>query len=52
MPAQLEPAMRMIAERDGLLVGELDGHLDEESRLILIRRLVREGLLEVAGADG
>jgi lysine-specific demethylase/histidyl-hydroxylase NO66 len=51
MPAALEPAMRWLAGRDAFRVGDLAEHLgDEESRLVLVRRLVREGLLEVPGA--
>jgi bifunctional lysine-specific demethylase and histidyl-hydroxylase NO66 len=46
MPARLAPAMATILERDRLAVAELAGHLDRESRLVLVRRLVREGLLE------
>ncbi len=49
MPGWLAPAMRDIAERDRLTVGELAGHLDEAGRMVLVRRLIREGLLEVAG---
>jgi bifunctional lysine-specific demethylase and histidyl-hydroxylase NO66 len=46
MPARLAPAMRAILARDRLVVGDLAGHLDPPSRLVLIRRLVAEGLLE------
>jgi bifunctional lysine-specific demethylase and histidyl-hydroxylase NO66 len=46
MPARLEPAMRAILAGDRLAVGDLAGHLDPPSRLVLVRRLVREGLLE------
>lgn len=49
MPAWLEPAMRTVAGLDQFDVRELEGYLDEESRLVLVRRLVREGLLEVVG---
>lgn len=47
MPEWLEPAMRMIADHDELEVSTLAPHLDEPGRLVLARRLVREGLLEV-----
>lgn len=47
MPAWCEPAMRMFGEHRSLRVGDLEPHLDDESRLVLVRRLVREGLLEV-----
>jgi lysine-specific demethylase/histidyl-hydroxylase NO66 len=46
LPARLAPAMRMVLARDRLAVGDLAGQLDPPSRLVLIRRLVREGLLE------
>lgn len=47
MPAELEPALRMIAAFPRLRVGDLRAHLDEQSRLVLVRRLVREALLLV-----
>jgi lysine-specific demethylase/histidyl-hydroxylase NO66 len=47
MPARLEPAVRALLEADGgIAVGDLAGLLDAPSRLVLARRLVREGLLE------
>jgi hypothetical protein len=46
MPARLAPVMREIVARDRLAVADLAGHLDPTSRLVLVRRLVREGLLE------
>jgi lysine-specific demethylase/histidyl-hydroxylase NO66 len=46
MPARLAPVMRMMLASDRLTVGDLAGHLDAPSRLVLVRRLVREGLLE------
>jgi bifunctional lysine-specific demethylase and histidyl-hydroxylase NO66 len=46
MPARLAPAMGAILASDRLVVGDLAGLLDPPSRLVLIRRLVREGLLE------
>ncbi|MDP9343729.1 MAG: cupin domain-containing protein [Actinomycetota bacterium] len=49
MPAWAEPAMRAIADADRLAVRDLTPYLDEESRLVLVRRLVREGLLEIVG---
>jgi hypothetical protein len=50
LPARCEAAVRLVAERDRIRVGDLESHLDETSRLVLVRRLVREGLLEVVGA--
>ncbi len=49
LPAEAEPALRMILERPSFVVGELGEHLDEASRAVLVRRLVREGLLMVVG---
>jgi lysine-specific demethylase/histidyl-hydroxylase NO66 len=46
MPAPLEPAVRQVLDGDELTPGELAGHLDGPSRLVLVRRLVREGLLQ------
>jgi lysine-specific demethylase/histidyl-hydroxylase NO66 len=46
MPAGLEPAMRHILGSGGFTAADLAGHLDGPSRLVLVRRLVREGLLE------
>ncbi|HSJ50102.1 MAG TPA: cupin domain-containing protein [Actinomycetota bacterium] len=49
MPGYLEPAMRRIAEAESLLVRDLASELpDEQSRLVLVRRLIREGLLRPA----
>jgi hypothetical protein len=47
MPGWLEPAMRAVADRRTFAVGDLAPLLDEESRRVLVRRLVREGLLEL-----
>ena len=46
MPAALEPAVRQLLEADGCTPAELAGHLDGPNRLVLARRLVREGLLQ------
>jgi len=47
MPGWLEPAMRDIVPLAQFTVNEVAGDLDPESRLVLIKRLVREGLLEL-----
>ncbi len=47
MPAWCEPVMRVVTERESFSVRDLHPYLDEESRLVLVRRLVREGMLEV-----
>jgi lysine-specific demethylase/histidyl-hydroxylase NO66 len=50
MPAFAEPAVRFIAESDArFTASELPGDLDTESRLVLVRRLIREGAIEVPG---
>ena len=46
VPAWLAPAVDRLAAGLAVRVGDLD--LDPQSRLVLVRRLVREGLLEVA----
>ncbi|MDP9222589.1 MAG: cupin domain-containing protein [Actinomycetota bacterium] len=47
MPLATRAAMEEIARRDSLQVHDLHPFLDPESALVLVRRLVREGLLEV-----
>ena len=46
MPPWVEPAMSRIASGGNVTVSDLPG-LDEAGRLVLVRRLIREGLLEV-----
>jgi bifunctional lysine-specific demethylase and histidyl-hydroxylase NO66 len=46
MPAGLEPAVRRLVDADRCAPADLAGLLDEPSRLVLARRLVREGLLQ------
>jgi bifunctional lysine-specific demethylase and histidyl-hydroxylase NO66 len=49
MPAFLEPAMRRVAEAESFTVGELAAQLpDAVGRAVLVRRLIREGLLTAA----
>ena len=45
-PAWVEPALRELLRRERFAVADLAGVLDPESRLVLVRRLIREGLLE------
>jgi hypothetical protein len=46
MPAWLEPPLRRIARSDVVRAADLADELpDRQSRLVLVRRLVREGLL-------
>ncbi|MFN2590012.1 MAG: cupin domain-containing protein [Actinomycetota bacterium] len=48
MPARLEPALERIRRSDRMRVGDLSAEVaDAPSRAVLVRRLVREGLLEV-----
>ncbi len=46
VPARLRPAIERIRERAELCPADLADLLDEQSSLVLCRRLVREGLLE------
>jgi hypothetical protein len=48
MPAFVAEAMEEIARRDRLTAKDLHSLLDRDSALVLLRRLVREGLLEVS----
>jgi bifunctional lysine-specific demethylase and histidyl-hydroxylase NO66 len=54
MPALVEPALRRLLDGPALRVGDLADLLDGPSRLVLVRRLVREGALRTGapGADG
>ncbi|MGH9225667.1 MAG: cupin domain-containing protein [Acidimicrobiales bacterium] len=47
LPAALEPAVRRLSTGQTLAVADLAGELDHGSRLVLVRRLLTEGLLEV-----
>ncbi|QZY28905.1 cupin domain-containing protein [Nocardioides coralli] len=49
VPGYLRPALEQVRAAEELSPGDLAGHLDPESRLVLCRRLVREGLLRVVG---
>jgi hypothetical protein len=46
VPAWIRPALEEIRARQSFVPADLAAHLDEQSRLVLCRRLVREGLLE------
>ncbi|HMR21455.1 MAG TPA: cupin, partial [Micropruina sp.] len=48
VPARIGPAIEAVLARDELTPAELHDHLDGASAIVLTRRLVREGLLEVA----
>src|SRR5512144_536853 len=45
VPVWIRPALTVVAARDELRPVDLADHLDAESRVVLCRRLVREGLL-------
>jgi bifunctional lysine-specific demethylase and histidyl-hydroxylase NO66 len=45
-PAWVEPALGALLRRERFAVADLAAELDPESRLVLVRRLIREGLLE------
>jgi hypothetical protein len=49
MPGWLESPMELLASGRPVAVADLAAHLDEAGRLVLVRRLVVEGLLEVVG---
>ena len=46
VPAWIRPALEEIRARPSFTVGDLADHLDAQSRQVLCRRLLREGLLE------
>lgn len=46
VPAWIRPALEEIRARPSFTVGDLAEHLDPQSRAVLCRRLLREGLLE------
>ena len=48
MPARLTEPMEFVRDHPAFAVGELAPWLDPESRLVVARRLVREGLLRIA----
>jgi bifunctional lysine-specific demethylase and histidyl-hydroxylase NO66 len=55
MPSWVEPAMRALAALPaggGIRGRDLEADLDAESRVVLLRRLVREGYLEIASDLG
>ena len=45
LPAHAAKAVRFALESERFKVGDLPGELDDEGKLVLIRRLVREGLI-------
>jgi hypothetical protein len=51
-PARIGPALEFAARSSSFPVRELPGDFGDESKLVLARRLVREGLLRVARPEG
>ena len=49
MPLRLTPVLELVRDRGAFRVADLEQWLDAESRLVVVRRLVREGLLRIAG---
>jgi hypothetical protein len=49
MPSWLGPPMERLTSGQPVVVADLAAHLDDAGRLVLVRRLVVEGLLEVVG---
>jgi hypothetical protein len=47
VPARLRDALAVVVARERLTPSDLAEHLDRESRIVLCRRLVREGLLRI-----
>ena len=48
-PARIGPALRFVAAAGEFTARDLPGELSDEGKLVLVRRLVREGLLRVVG---
>ena len=51
MPLFVADAMETVAEHERFKIADLHAHLDDVSVLVLVKRLVREGLLEVVVDD-
>jgi len=48
VPARAEPALRFIAANREFQASDLPGKFSDDSRVTLVRRFVREGLLQIA----
>ena len=46
MPSHVHPDLTFIAQAASFLVADLPGDLDDEGKLVLVRRLVKEGVLK------
>lgn len=52
LPAALGPALEHVRDQERFRVRDLPGELDEDSKVVIVRRLIREGLLRTeTGAD-
>jgi hypothetical protein len=51
-PVTVEPALRFIAETERFAIRDLPDCLTEKGKGVLVRRLIREGLLAVEGGGG
>ena len=52
MPAHAEPDLRsMLAADEPFSAASIAGELDDEGRLVMVRRLVREGVLRISRAN-
>jgi ribosomal protein L16 Arg81 hydroxylase len=51
-PKFTEPALRFIASRERFRVGDLPGRITDNSKLVLVERLISEGLLRISKERG
>jgi len=51
LPVRARPALLTVLAGDRLTVADLAPHLDRDSRLVLVRRLVAEGVLRITPVD-
>ena len=51
VPGQAGPALGYISENREFRVGDLPGQLDGQSKVTLVRRLIRDGLLQATAPD-
>ena len=46
MPAAALPALKVLEEQGAIAIGALPDSLDDESKLVLVRRLMAEGIVD------
>jgi len=51
-PERIAPQLRFVAATEAFSVAELPGRLNDSGKVVLVRRLVREGLLSVEPPEG